>query len=199
MKLYSELFSKTETIPRVKPISQFSLERIKMQYPKEVLNIVKKCEKKHSDIKKAYKCAESEIRALPGFSKFVDLLIQRAVQALIGDARHHTNVAMKDEAKVYGGPGKVLIGKSKGVQKTETDLFAYRIAGTELGRLKGENLEEIAVGEEERASGYMFNSRLIRGCRKHTPDGKEIRQSMSISQMYRVWRKAEEVGGGRKK
>jgi hypothetical protein len=170
-----------------------------MQYPKEVLTVVEKCEKRYPNIENAVKKAEAQIRALSTFSDFVDLLVRRGVQELVSDARHATNTDMRNEMRVYGGPAKVVVGKSKGVQKTEADLFSYRINGSELGSIMGEELEGLANNEFERGNGYLFRGRLLLACRPLTPDGKAVRESMTPSQLYKVWKKAEGLGGTKKK
>jgi hypothetical protein len=170
-----------------------------MRYPKEVSEIVQRCVDKYPDIETAYDKAESQIRALSAFKSFVDLLIRRGIQELICDARHTKDVAIRNKVRVYGGPAKVVVGKSKGVQEIESEMFSYRISGMELGAMKGVELEEFADGERGRANGHMFNSRLLMGCREHVSDEDTVRKSMSVQQLYNVWKKAEKGGGAKKK
>ena len=159
------------------------------------MEVVERCEKQHTDdLAEAKKVAVRKIRRLPVFPEFVDMLVKSAVDGLVDEARHKRNVAICNQERRYGGPAKVSVGSSKGVQQIEHDLFTFAIDGRELGSIKGEEMEGLAEREKATGSGYYFRARLLLGCRPFVPDGKMAREVMTVAQLRKVFREARKGG-----
>ena len=91
-----------------------------MAYPKEILEVVERCEEQYTDdLAKAKEAAVRKIRRLSVYPEFVDMLVKSAVDGLVDEARHKRNVSIRNQERRYGGPAKVVVGESEGVQRLE--------------------------------------------------------------------------------
>ena len=165
--------------------------------PDDVIEAVREADAQHpDDIKEAVRQAIFAVRDLPGYLDFSRSLVDKAIQELIYDARHKADVAMKREAGYYGKPGKTY-GLGASVAKVYSSVYAYRIAGTTLGLLRGEQLPSIAASEDRIAEGHRFNAELCRWLRTVTPDDKTVQESVSEKKLRqtfnRLYKKFEEA------
>ena len=133
-----------------------------MQIPESVKAVVQQaCEQHPEDISAAVDTAEQLVHALPEYKSIVRGLIRNCIQELVYDARHVANVATKRNGGYYGGPGKVMVGKSESVQQVYQSVYAYYIAGTTLGELLGKDIPSVREHERSIANGHLFNVRLL--------------------------------------
>jgi len=113
-----------------------------MEYPSEVLEIVKAAVKRHKTTSGAVREAEKKIRALPTFEAIAEIAIHHAIRELVGDVRHTDNRQMRKAAGEYGPLAKTVTGTSPEILAIADEaLLDYHIAGTVLGLVKGEELE----------------------------------------------------------
>lgn len=164
-----------------------------MIYPKWVLEITKKFALKHgSDIELAVRSALEAAKERPEFKDLVETLVYNAVRELIYQARHESTVQAKNNAGFYGQPAKVKLGDSEVINQMYGDLYDnFYIAGTQLGLLKGEQLEGIATSEANIAQGHRFNSLLCLELRKLVPNGKSVKDAVPLKKLQGVFRKVK--------
>lgn len=161
-------------------------------FPEEVLNAVKAASKKHpGDISQAIDMAVKTITKLPNYSEFVNSLVHRAIQELVYQQRHIENTNTKKNNGSYGGTPKVNAGESHTVGKVFESVFNYKIAGTILGMVKGEDLEGIASEEEAIANGHLFNSRLCKKLSSLVPKGKMVKEAVSEKKLQSLFREIQ--------
>lgn len=133
-----------------------------LDYPKSVLNIAKiAADRFPNDIPQAVEEAEQAIRDLPEFDSLVSQLIHSAIQGLVYECRHRSNVELKKQAGLYGGPPKVNPTGSEAVARVYKSCYDYCIASTTLGELRGKDLSKIRDNELEVANGHLFNVALL--------------------------------------
>lgn len=169
-----------------------------MKYPKKVIDVANKMAEKYpSDISKATEEAEKKIRKLPEFNELVDILIRNAVQDLVYDARHRSNVQVRRENGKYGTGAKVVSGRSTSVNRAAKSVYNFHIAGTVLGAIRGDQLISIAVSEEETAEGYLFNARLCRRLSGIVPKDKTVKDAVTERRLRSIFNEVKrEVNRG---
>lgn len=147
--------------------------------PDELLAIVKLAVQKHNEPQPAIEEAHKSVRKRPEFQAWVDLLVQTAVAELVYRERAVINTRLKAQAGEYGKPAKVSVGQSDAVNEVYTLYYQYKIGGTILGNVMGEELA--GIGEKERAlsEGHLFNARLCEELARFVPEGKRVQDCVS--------------------
>lgn len=162
-----------------------------MTFPESFLSIVKKMAFRYgTNIEKAVENAETAIRQLPEFGEIQRGLVTEAIRHLIHDARHKANLKMRRESGSHVAPTRVTTGSSTVVKRVAESLFNYRIAGTLLGVLTGEDLPGIIESESNIAEGHTFNANL---CRKLLPlveKDKTVKDSVSQAKLKTLFASA---------
>lgn len=152
----------------------------------KIQQIVSQEAQRHGDdILAATNAAVSRVRKLSTFPEFVDDLVYAAIRGMIGDFRHHANVAMRREIGTSGGPPKVKPGDA--ANRVAADCYVYFIAGRMLGSIRGDELPEIGNAEAERAEGHQFNARLCEELAKLVPAEKTVRQAVKPGKLRSVF------------
>jgi hypothetical protein len=144
------------------------------------------------DIDKAVAYASSRAKSKPWYEGLVNALCLKAIREMIADARHTSNVVMRNSAGRYGGQAKVVPGSA--VLKVAASYYNYCIAGQSLGSTLGESLLEIAENEEAKANGHMFNTYLCRALRPMVPDGKVVRDCIPEVKLRKLFTRYESTG-----
>ena len=158
-----------------------------MSFQTEMRRIAEEADSRHPDsIDSATTEAEKAIRALPGFKTFVDDLVHSAVRSLINDSRHVTNVSIKRDVGAYGGPSKVVVGRSTAVQYVNRSVYDLRIAGTALGLLRGSQLGDILESEQRHANGHTMNAEVLKALVPLVPDSKQVREAVTESKLRQI-------------
>lgn len=148
-----------------------------MELPKSVYEAVASAEAKNpGDPPAAIEAAKKLIRSLPEFPDLAAEFFHRTVQELVYAQRHRIAGDIKRAAGGYGQPSKVA-ADSPAIRGVYESVYQYRMGGTVLGDIMGENLADIAEGEEEKARGHQFNARLARYCiDQGVKDGQSVRE-----------------------
>lgn len=168
-----------------------------MQYPESVLSVARAMAAKHGDdIPRAVTEAEKLIRKLPEFDSLVDQMIRNAVREMVYDARHISNVATKRQTGHYFQEQKVDTTKSKAVLQAYKSVYAYCVAGTQLGLLYGERLAEIAESEQSIANGHVFNAALCRKLSEIVPKGTQVKDAISEKKLRALFDRTKKECGG---
>lgn len=166
-----------------------------MNFPESVLNVAKLAAQKHADdVSAAVDEAERQIRRLPEFGDLVAALVRQAVQTLVYNERHRSNVRMRAEAGEYGRPAKVNVGASAAVNAVIESLYLYRIAGTTLGLVRGADLAGIAASENAQANGHIFNARLCSELSALVPAEKAVQDAVSERKLRSIFDKIRRQG-----
>lgn len=162
-----------------------------VQIPKEVTAIITAKVKEHpSDITAGVKAAERAIRKLPDFEEQIaPMFITHCVQELFYDARHHSTVATKKEAGKYGGPAKVIVGKSEEVRKVYRNMLdTFFIGSTVLGDVRGEDIPTLCAVEGELSNGHLKNKALLEWAASQGVKGdKRIRDVLQNKKVLAAW------------
>lgn len=160
-----------------------------IKYPKSVLDVARRAvEKYKEDTQLAAKEANKNVRRLKDFEELVDLIVFKAMQDLVYDIRHATNVQTRNDAKKYGPGPTVRPGTSKvALQPTQSVLETYYIGSTVLGSLKGSELGKIATDERLRANGHIFNANLCSRLQPLVPKNKTVRECVSQRKIDAIW------------
>lgn len=160
------------------------------EFPETMVEIIERAARQHSeDITKGVECAKRDIQSLPEYHQLIDTLVTEAIRELIYDVRHRDNVKMRNESGAYSIEPKVQPGKSKDVQETFENLHRYFLAGQTLGEIMGEQLEGIAESEESKANGHLFNARLCRELSRLVPEGKRVKDVVSLKKLGMIFKK----------
>lgn len=164
-----------------------------MQFPDSVLRIAEEAAAKYQDdIDRAAEKAEKDIRSLPDFDGLVEMLLSYAVRNLVHEARHKSNTQIRRITGRYGGPAKVVVGRSASVARACESYYSYCVAGKALGSLLGADLEAAAQAENAIAEGHLFRVRLCRRLREMVPDEKRVRDVVSEKKLRAIFREEEE-------
>jgi len=155
-----------------------------MKFTEEVKVIVREANANHpSSAEDATTEALQGVRGLKSYKSLVDALVKHAVQDLIHDGRHDINKGIRKQEGRYSPLPKVQVGSSPAVMRAEVSVYLYRIAGTSLGEVFGKELLGIAVHEENRANGHIFNARLCRHLAEVVPDNKKVKNAVKENQL----------------
>lgn len=166
-----------------------------MEYPKSILNIVKKANQKYPhDVGKAIEWAKKYVRKLKDFGTLETMLVDNAIKDMVYEDRHTVNRRIKKDSGGYYAPTKVSPGGTETSNRIAESIYLYRIAGTTIGRVKGCDLEEIAATEVAIGNGHLFNARLCRRLKKVVPKDKMVDEAVKETQLVRIF---AEVGKGR--
>lgn len=159
------------------------------EYPESVLRIAKAAVLKYKeDVQEAVKEANKNVRRLKNFDELVDLLVSKAMQDLVYDVRHTTNVQTRRDEGKYGPGAKVGVGSSEAVQRaSQSVLDSYFIGATVLGSLLGKQLQEIEDSERMIANGHNFNAELCSRLKPLVPANKTVRECVSKRKIRTIW------------
>ncbi len=166
-------------------------------FPEPVLVAVKVATAANpGDISKATQEAEIAIRKLYTDKQLGEIFITSAIQELVYERRHQDNRDIKRAIGAYDSTRKVKQEESQAVQRVFESVYEYRIAGTILGDLLGEQLLPIADSEEAIANGHMANGTLLRKLRPMVRNGCKVRDEVSVRKLVNVFKqvKLESVG-----
>jgi len=151
-----------------------------VQFPKEVLGIVRKANLNHPSYPtEATAEALKGVKRLSSFEELVDTLIEHAVHDLVCDDRHSINTSIKRQSGVYYQTPKTVVGNSDAVMRAAFSVYSYRIAGTSLGEVLGKDLIDIAVNQDNKADGHVFNSMLMRRLSSIVPDKQKVKNAIT--------------------
>jgi hypothetical protein len=131
-----------------------------MEYPRELLDIVKEAVVAHGDIEKQVSQAIRRWSRHDEFGAWTIQLAHGQIRSLVHEQRHAINVAMRRAAGVYGKAAKVVAGEAV-CDSLSRWLDGYSIGGCRLGDIPGSRLASLAESESERAIGHEFNARLL--------------------------------------
>lgn len=164
-----------------------------MVEPREnIMAILRQAAEKYPDVPNALKWARPRIVGLPEFEEQVSDIITHCLREWLYDIRHEANSKMRKDAA--HSQMKTNLGESKSVQEVAEQLFAYRIAGTLLGLVMGEDLPGIVESESAKAEGHSFNARLATLLMPMVPKGKAVEQVISGRKLWEIFQKAERKG-----
>jgi hypothetical protein len=167
-----------------------------MEFPEDVLAIVRVAARKHAnDIPKAIDQAERDVRRLPGFPGLVNALVRHAVQDLVYDLRSQDAHTLKNGGDKSGRQKVSML--SPEVEQLCRSLYDCPMAGTTLGEIRGEELEDAAATERARADGHAINAHLLAGLRELVPHGKRVRDAVPEAKLRKLLDRAKrDVRGG---
>ncbi len=131
------------------------------------------------DIQAAVDEAVASVRELPDYDDLVADLVRNCLQELVYDARHKTNVQIKRESGYYGQAGKPR--QTGAVEEAYQSVYEYRISGTLLGELRGEDLLPLVASETAIGNGHLFNASLLAWLARDVkvPADKRVRQCVT--------------------
>jgi hypothetical protein len=166
-----------------------------LKIPDEVREVVVKAAREHPDARQATVCALEKVRALPGHAGFLAALEEHSVSELVYDARHEMNRERRPEEGPRPPGGVRPPGEALG--RVYDNLYQYRIGGTTLGRLKGEDLLPLAEQEGQKGRGHLLNEALLRWCdAQGVPEGAEVQDHVSEAKLRAARaRLARKIGG----
>lgn len=140
--------------------------------------------------------AVRQLQRLPCYPDLIDELVERGVRDMVCNARHTVNVAMKREAREYGGAAKVNVGNSRAVASVAESLYDYRIGGAVLGSLGRERLLELAVQSQNAADGHLFNASLCNRLAAMVKD-RTVREAVPQNKLRSIFRELQARVSGR--
>ncbi len=165
-----------------------------MTVPEEIVNAVRKSDSLNpSSAEDAIADATERVQALKSYKRMVGDLVGRAIREIVYDMRHDANVKIKNECGEYFNETKVDIGNSDAVNRVEMSFYLYRIAGTSLGDLLGEQLIPLAQIEDNRASGHIFNARLLRLAAERVSPKSSVKSQITEDQLREIFNLASEA------
>jgi hypothetical protein len=144
-----------------------------LNIPDKVREVVAKAAREHPDARRAVACALEKVGKLPDYTDYVAALVEHSVSELVYDARHEMNRERRPE----GGPPAPGVVRPPGeaLSRVYDNLYLYRIGGTTLGRLKGEDLLPLADQEGCKGRGHLLNEALLRWCAdQKVPEGEPV-------------------------
>jgi hypothetical protein len=187
-----------------------------MIHPESILRAGRKAaEKFPDDIPRATRYALQLFKRLPEFEEWCEGLPLGMAQDIVHEARHHHNREIKRQSRREEGVAvaacassaretnerstrprpeprpRINIAESQGVRSTYIAYMTKRIAGRTVGSLYGRELEDIAMNERERASGYEFNARLMQRLKPLVPDNRTVREAISEEKLAAIWKDVE--------
>lgn len=152
-----------------------------VDFPDNVIAIVKEiCKKYGCDIRKSTDASVKKIQALPNYHQLIDSLVYNAVRQLVYDQREAFNseIRSRKEYGAYAGKPSGAAASINQIHKSINDYYEYKIGGTNLGDLLGEELIPLAESCEETANGHLFNAKILRDLRPFVNDGCTVRESV---------------------
>ena len=159
-----------------------------MTVPEAVREVAEKMARKYPEnADKAVKETERRVKALPEFKTFVDDLVRSGLAHIVWNVRHVSNVQMRRDNGGYGTESKV--GVTDETSKAFQSVYDYFIGGRVLGMLKGEDLSDIAAGEESRAEGHAFNGRLLRALQSMVPADQTVKDAVPERKLKQLFKR----------
>lgn len=159
-----------------------------MEYPDSLLAIIRSAAEAHrSSIDAAVNQAFSEWQATDEYADWVDEMVRGQIRSMIHGVRHADNVAIRRDAGEFGGPSKVSASSANQVIEKSL-LDTYSINGRRLGDILGKELEPIANGERERATGCLVNARLLEALKPLVSDDKSVRDCVKDKRAWQILR-----------
>jgi hypothetical protein len=147
--------------------------------PKTLLDIIGQAVKDNHVPQAAVEVALREVQGHALFRAWVDDLVRTAVSELVWRERGRINVALKNQAKAYGGPARVQVGASSEINAAYSSYYDYTIGRTVLGSLLGRDLLRVAENERANAAGHVFNAELCEALKPLVPDDRAVRAAVS--------------------
>src|SRR5262245_23072110 len=99
-----------------------------MEFPRHVIEVIEAAYAANvGDVEAAVDAGERAVRRMPDFNETVDLLIRQGVQVLVWRRHQVTNRRIKKEAGAYGGPPKVVVGRSELIAQIAESVYNYHI------------------------------------------------------------------------
>ena len=168
-----------------------------MEMPESVIKIANEmAERYNTDIAKAVAKAKYAIKQLDDYDDLVNDLVHNAIQNLIYDARHRSNVQLKNNLGKYGQPPIQVSVDSNSVKQVYRSMYEYNIGKSTLGKLYGKELASLAETESQLSDGHRFNSALLAWLAGIVPDEKRVEEAVPISKLeYNAKRIYREVHG----
>lgn len=162
-----------------------------MDLPRHVLQAATDAAAAHpTDPDAATDQALKAVRRMPDFNEFVESLVRRAIQDAVYAARHAHNVRVKRQQGVYGPPPAVLPSAADDVARAYESVYSYRIGGTVLGDLTGDQLPVVAAAEIERSKGHQFNAALVEWLRSQGVTGdRRVRDVVAEKKLEQNFRR----------
>lgn len=130
------------------------------------------------------------LRELPTFDDMVNEMVRAGVRSVIEHFRHMANKAARRAAGCYGGRAKVRAGLA--VNKVSLDYYGYYIGGRTLGKIMGEELDELGAAEAARAKGSLFNSALCTFLSPLVPEGKNVEECVTGEELGKIFTELQE-------
>lgn len=164
-----------------------------MDYPKSILNAVKQAvENNPTSVVDSVEEADRLIEQSPDLEKFLSMVRRQTIETLVYQQRHYFNVKVRKNSKNSYTQPKVNILSSKAIESAYEEVFAYRVGGTILGEITGEQLAPLANMEAQRATGHKFNATLLSWLADRVPATKKVRESISGKELKAVFSKLQE-------
>lgn len=160
--------------------------------PQSIWDLIKRvCKQYPSDSEKAANEAERRLKRLKDYPIYAEIMARRAIRDLVFDQWHTSNRKIKKDAKEWPGQDpKVVIGKSKAVQRVAAEVWNFHIAGTLLGKIVCNELPDIGDRELKIAGGYSFRGHLCHRLYKMVPKNKRdltVSQAISEKKVHKVF------------
>ena len=161
-------------------------------YPEIVFEVARKCVAKHpDDITKSKDICMREIAKLDEFEDLQAKLMRTACNSFIDDVRHAENRRIKNDAKIYGGPGKVVVGKSKEALEAANRVLKMTVASYLLIAMTKTDLKSAIDFERTQSNGHLANIDLCQNLLKIVPEGKTVGQAVKKDQLWKMVRKSQ--------
>lgn len=138
------------------------------------------------DVPAAIRAAENAIRHIPNFAALVSDLITEAVQNAVYACRTKNNLRIKNRI-CSQNPVNVL--RSRAVQEVHDSVYSLVIAGRTLGSIPGEEIQDIAIAERQRAAGHTANALLLEWLTTQVPNGRTVQECVSETKLTKQVRK----------
>jgi len=147
-------------------------------YPPKIVKAARDARDAHpDDIPAAVAEAEAAIRKMPEFASLVEKLITHSIRELVYSARHEWNENFKKDNGFYS------TNKSRPIEGCVNEAYAsvylYKVGGSILGKLTGEDALRIATSELTIANGHLFNHRLLSFLGGVVPAEKRVEEVLS--------------------
>lgn len=166
---------------------------VDIEFPISVLNAAEHAANRHkNDITAAVEMAKTAVRRLPNLQSIVDALLDYSMKHLVYDFRHKANVKLKRELGTYHTTPKVGT-TSLAIREAYQSAYDYYIAGTTIGELKGDQLDDIISSEEERSKGHTVNVRVLSWLKSQGVTGdKKVRNVVSERKLRNCMKRVRE-------
>lgn len=154
--------------------------------------IARVVEESPDDTERAVKLANRRVRRMRHYDQFVDGLVFRAIQDMVGECVSARNRRIKKSTGHYEVKNRRKVDQSnRSVREAYEELFSYHMGGRELRYIRGEEFCAIAEQEARTAEGYHFRERLALRLAKLVPEGKTVREALTGQQLQAEFERAK--------